>query len=523
MAFAQFRNIEYKPASLQILGALLTSLPTDFDPSVYLKLNPDLVAAGVEPYGHYIQFGASEGRRYRLGFSAKDKERLIATGLFDPEFYIDTYLDGDRAIDPAEHYLSAGGSGGFWASLYFRSNWYQEQAGLNGSETNPLFHYLDYGSARGLEPNPFFEPEYYSKKYADDLKGEEPLVHFAREGHRGFNPSPRFDAARYIKENPDALGQNPLLHYLQTGLPEGRMIYRAEAPDQFEALESAALEIEHLKPLTKRVALLVTHFRDHVKPHTAYYADALRSAGFSVVLIAAHDKPVHVDLYTKDCCSVIVARENRGFDFAAWAHALQAIPDLWDADEILLTNDSIAGPVGHGGLSKLISRMAEKTADIIGATSNFEHAEHAQSFFLLLRKPALRSPALRAFFAEVVNLRDKNHVIREYEIPLTPRARASGLKVDVLFPPYRADQNASIFHWRELLRDGFPFIKMALLTGPQSRLFGEDPLRAMAVAGYPTQFVVSQPRVPLAPPSGVSSIRGRARRFLFGWLHKGLS
>lgn len=40
-------------------------LPADFDPAAYLALNPDLVAAKVDPFQHYVLFGNAEGRPYR--------------------------------------------------------------------------------------------------------------------------------------------------------------------------------------------------------------------------------------------------------------------------------------------------------------------------------------------------------------------------------------------------------------------------------------------------------------------------
>lgn len=36
-----------------------------FDPVLYWKLNPDVQAAGIDPYRHYLQFGIKEGRRIR--------------------------------------------------------------------------------------------------------------------------------------------------------------------------------------------------------------------------------------------------------------------------------------------------------------------------------------------------------------------------------------------------------------------------------------------------------------------------
>lgn len=42
-------------------------LPEDFDPKVYLYLNPDVEAAGIDPTEHYLEFGVREGRRFRRG------------------------------------------------------------------------------------------------------------------------------------------------------------------------------------------------------------------------------------------------------------------------------------------------------------------------------------------------------------------------------------------------------------------------------------------------------------------------
>ena len=43
------------------------SIPTNFkfDPSLYLELNPDVKAAGINPYRHYLELGIKEGRRIR--------------------------------------------------------------------------------------------------------------------------------------------------------------------------------------------------------------------------------------------------------------------------------------------------------------------------------------------------------------------------------------------------------------------------------------------------------------------------
>lgn len=40
------------------------TLPTGFSPDRYLRLNPDVAAAGIDPGQHYLEHGFDEGRRY---------------------------------------------------------------------------------------------------------------------------------------------------------------------------------------------------------------------------------------------------------------------------------------------------------------------------------------------------------------------------------------------------------------------------------------------------------------------------
>jgi hypothetical protein len=46
-------------------GGRYTSLPRNFDALTYIRLNPDVANAGVDPYEHYLEYGRTEGRRFR--------------------------------------------------------------------------------------------------------------------------------------------------------------------------------------------------------------------------------------------------------------------------------------------------------------------------------------------------------------------------------------------------------------------------------------------------------------------------
>jgi len=66
-----------------------------WDPEYYLGHNPDVKAAGVDPLGHYNEFGWHEGRD--------------PSSLFDTSDYLSQYSDVAAAgVNPLEHYLNFG-------------------------------------------------------------------------------------------------------------------------------------------------------------------------------------------------------------------------------------------------------------------------------------------------------------------------------------------------------------------------------------------------------------------------------
>lgn len=74
-----------------------------------------------------------------------------------------------------------------------------------------------------------FEPNWYLTTYPDvatDAKyRQQPVLHFLEQGGKqGLNPAPWFDSSWYLKQHKDVqqAGINPLVHYLQHGLAEGR-------------------------------------------------------------------------------------------------------------------------------------------------------------------------------------------------------------------------------------------------------------------------------------------------------------
>jgi tetratricopeptide (TPR) repeat protein len=398
-----------------------------FDAETYRRLNPDLDLRGLTALDHFLMIGA--------------RERRQPHPLFDTDHYFKTYPDVGRAA------------------------------------LNPLDDFLLRWRDDPRDPNPFFDTALYLAENPDlRASGLDPLSHYVRIGAaRGARPSRRFDPAFYVENGPDVLwsGLEPLEHYVLHGRRDGRRINAEEAKSgPFVPVTDAALLC--LKPprLGPEMAVFVAHAPDgRLKPHVAHYLDALRRQGIATVLIAATEGGVGsfaepVD----DLVDGLYLRDNLGYDFAAWAHVLRAEPGLCGAERLYLLNDSLFGPTNDADFATLLRRAREAPADLVGMTENFERGWHIQSFFLLLKAPALRSRAFADFMAGIVAYADKDDVIFEYECKLAARLRAAGIACATLFEAGGRD-NATIFRWKVLLEAGFPFVKVGTI---RDRIEGAD-------------------------------------------------
>lgn len=73
----------------------------------------------------------------------------------------------------------------------------------------------------------YFDEKYYLREYLEVADHElSPLEHYIVIGWKiGYDPGPDFSTMGYLNANPDIVGsrQNPLMHFLQIGMAEGRI------------------------------------------------------------------------------------------------------------------------------------------------------------------------------------------------------------------------------------------------------------------------------------------------------------
>jgi hypothetical protein len=100
---------------------------------------------------------------------------------------------------------------------------------------NPLVDYIRHGrDADALDPNPYFSSQYYLRVHPDlAAAGVHPLEHYTAHGAQEGRPTgPLFDGA-YYRRTYDDVTSDPLRHFLEIGVGEGRVAIPVSRP-QYE-------------------------------------------------------------------------------------------------------------------------------------------------------------------------------------------------------------------------------------------------------------------------------------------------
>ena len=223
----------------------------DFSTEGYLSANPDVRRAGINPLVHFVQHGRAEGRdpgkAPKVAAGAEDglsaEIALISSG-FDARFYLRANPDVARAgVDPLRHYSTVGWREGRLPNAEFNNaSYFRLHPELRQSGENPFYHYL---RTRGegeeeLPTNAAYKPkiamtqkallhryidrEHYISQLAP---GQTPLdlsAHYLdRKGPPLIEPHPGFSPKFYEQTYPDISEDDDcFLHYLELGHLEGR-------------------------------------------------------------------------------------------------------------------------------------------------------------------------------------------------------------------------------------------------------------------------------------------------------------
>lgn len=227
-------------------------------------------------------------------------------------------------------------------------------------------------------------------------------------------------------------------------------------------------------------------------PHALAYMRALKEQGLCLYALGVSLSPPETACDPgKDFCDAFAARENDGHDFGLWAAALQRQPELWEAETLLFANDSmIPGP---SSLTNLFEKLALSPYDVTGLTDSTIGNLHLQSYFIHLNRQAIETAAVRKFWHSVLSWTDKSRIINLYEIGMTAKFSAAGLKCGPLFSVPSAsrggDRNPSIYCWKELIQSGFPFVKTQIIKDAAASNTTDQALTFLKNSGFNLDIV----------------------------------
>ena len=221
----------------------------EFSTNGYLRANPDVRAAKIDPLGHFQNWGAAEGR---VAVSVEEYstlsqgERILRrVELIDLDFYRlqVSQQNFSSVLEALDHYLESGWIEGldpspsFSTRGYLHDNWDVRDDGID-----PLTHYSHYGIHEGrvvVDPVLFAKPGYTTPdtKWAGELR--ESLALYLRhlgidfevesldlrgDWHNLTNEYEWFDSDFYLDRYDDVAKAlvPPLTHFVLAGHTEGR-------------------------------------------------------------------------------------------------------------------------------------------------------------------------------------------------------------------------------------------------------------------------------------------------------------
>ncbi len=266
-----------------------------FDTISYLLLNPDVAAAGMNPFFHFLHHGRRERRQTGIGVSPSTRAQLLLgyplrnwVAALRPEVDVPYYQQqvGSNAVegyDPAAHFAFRGWREGLnaapgrrieslkllhpqavallvnplLAQLELEADRYRPEPTAEFYETmTQVFAQAEAPAAPSSPESDVASPpateralpernmalvaaefnrDYYLATYPDvAAAGKDPFEHYYYTGWReGRSPSPEFDGSWYLAEYPDvaALEIDPFWHWLLTGRSEGRLPRNSGDPE----------------------------------------------------------------------------------------------------------------------------------------------------------------------------------------------------------------------------------------------------------------------------------------------------
>jgi rhamnan synthesis protein F len=189
--------------------------------------------------------------------------------------------------------------------------------------------------------------------------------------------------------------------------------------DEFTRLRSECAGAPGDPGNVARVAVVAIHPTDDSILFAQNLLVALTANGFYVLVV--YNKPLSAAQRAAIVphCHHLIERFSLGRDFGAYKRGLIWLEEngkLSNADIVVLANDSMFYP---SSFSETVSDMLPLSEDWVTLFENFQFHHHAQSFFLLFRRPVFESAGWRQFWRRYRPYSSRIYCIEKGEKGLT--------------------------------------------------------------------------------------------------------
>ncbi len=189
----------------------------------------------------------------------------------------------------------------------------------------------------------------------------------------------------------------------------------------------------HTENKVKRIVLFAHFDWDNVVDnYVLFYLRSLRKISDFLIFISTSSLDNHETIKLDELCDHIIIKENTGYDFMSWKTGCEAIPDLSLFDELVICNDSVYGALFP--FQEMFNIMSNFDFDFWGITDSYAIQWHLQSYFIVFKKNVFSSKTFMEFFEKIKVEKNKEDVIKKYEIGLSQNLIQNNFKAGTYIP-----------------------------------------------------------------------------------------
>ena len=209
-----------------------------------------------------------------------------------------------------------------------------------------------------------------------------------------------------------------------------------------------------------------------VDDYVLYYLEELAKAVDYIVFVSDSDLSTEESLKVSAITDLQIIGRHGEYDFGSYKrgyHLLKKM-NIHQYEELVFCNDSCYGPLSP--LSEVWNKAATIPAEFWGLTwgTDPKFHIHIQSFFLVFQKQVFTSEIFSSFMGSIKAEEFKIDIIEKYEVGLSQALIENGFKCNALFHGKPKHANPPIECPFEIIRQGFPFLKVALLRNNPRRV-----------------------------------------------------